>query len=77
VVNRLAVRAVDHDALGLEGDERTGVTIVARSLRAPLVQIADNAGVEGRVTADKVLELGIGTATTPRRANSATWLRPA
>ncbi|MDQ3716340.1 MAG: chaperonin GroEL [Actinomycetota bacterium] len=48
------------DGLGLEGDERTGVTIVARSLRAPLVQIADNAGVEGRVTADKVLELGIG-----------------
>ena len=49
------------DGLGLDGDERTGVTIVAKSLRAPLVQIADNAGVEGRVTADKVLELGPGT----------------
>ncbi len=48
------------DGLGLEGDERTGVTIVARSLRAPLVQIADNAGAEGRVTADKVAELGPG-----------------
>jgi chaperonin GroEL len=48
------------DGLGMDGDERTGVTIVARSLRAPLVQIADNAGVEGRVTADKVLELGVG-----------------
>ncbi|MDQ3735603.1 MAG: chaperonin GroEL [Actinomycetota bacterium] len=48
------------DGLGLEGDERTGVTIVARSLRAPLIQIADNAGVEGRVIADKVLELGPG-----------------
>ncbi|MGI8721740.1 MAG: TCP-1/cpn60 chaperonin family protein, partial [Geodermatophilaceae bacterium] len=52
--------AVLVDGLGLEGDERTGVTIVARSLRAPLVQIADNAGAEGRVTADKVLELGLG-----------------
>ncbi|MBA3293167.1 MAG: chaperonin GroEL [Geodermatophilaceae bacterium] len=52
--------AVLVDGLGLEGDERTGVTIVARSLRAPLVQIADNAGVEGRVTADKVLKLGLG-----------------
>ncbi len=52
--------SVLNDGLGLTGDERTGVTIVARSLRAPLVQIADNAGVEGRVTADKVLELGLG-----------------
>jgi len=52
--------AVLVDGLGLEGDERTGVTIVARSLRAPLVQIADNAGAEGRVTADRVLELGLG-----------------
>jgi chaperonin GroEL len=38
----------------LQGDERTGVEIVARSLEAPVRQIADNAGQEGAVVVEHV-----------------------
>ncbi len=38
----------------LTGDERTGVEIVARSLEAPVRQIADNAGMEGAVIVEHV-----------------------
>ncbi|MBM3273797.1 MAG: chaperonin GroEL, partial [Candidatus Sericytochromatia bacterium] len=38
----------------LQGDEKTGVEIVARSLEAPVRQIADNAGQEGAVIVEKV-----------------------
>ncbi len=37
-----------------EGDEKTGVAIVVKALEAPLRQIAENAGFEGSVVADKV-----------------------
>ena len=37
-------------------DQQIGVDIVARSLTAPLKQIADNAGVEGSVVVEKVRE---------------------
>ncbi|NLK39498.1 MAG: chaperonin GroEL [Clostridiales bacterium] len=45
-----------------EGDERTGIQIVVRALEEPLRQIAENAGFEGSVVADKVKnsEKGIG-----------------
>lgn len=36
-------------------DEVTGVHIVKRALRAPIMQIAENAGVDGAVVVDKVL----------------------
>lgn len=42
------------DTLDLNGDEGTGVNIIRRSLDAPLKQIADNAGVEGAIVAEKV-----------------------
>ncbi len=42
------------DSLDLSGDEGTGVNIIRRSLDAPLKQIADNAGVEGAIIAEKV-----------------------
>jgi chaperonin GroEL len=44
----------------LEGDERSGVLIVRRSLEAPLKQIAANAGLEGGVVVEKVRALPRG-----------------
>jgi len=41
----------------LEGDERTGAAIVVDALRTPLVKIASNAGMEGRVVLRKVMEM--------------------
>lgn len=45
-----------------EGDEKTGVQIVLKGLESPLKQIAKNAGLEGSVIADKVMqcEEGVG-----------------
>ena len=48
-----AAKALDN--LDLQGDEGVGVEIVRRALRKPLVQIAMNAGVEGSVILEKVL----------------------
>ena len=42
--------------LKLEGDEAIGVDIVRQALRAPLVQIAENAGHEGAVVLSRVRE---------------------
>jgi chaperonin GroEL len=42
--------------LGLAGDERTGVRVVAAALSRPLRAIADNAGEEGGVIAARALE---------------------
>jgi chaperonin GroEL len=52
----------------LEGDEATGARIVARAVTEPLKQIAVNAGLEGGVIVDKVLNLkkpneGLNAAT--------------
>ena len=38
----------------LEGDEKTGAAIVAKALKAPIMQIAANAGVEGAVILNEV-----------------------
>ncbi len=40
------------------GDEKTGVSIVLKSLEAPVRQIAANAGLEGSVIIDKILSSG-------------------
>ncbi|QTH59537.1 chaperonin GroEL [Corynebacterium hindlerae] len=48
------------DALSLTGDEATGVKIVRSALSAPLKQIAENAGLEPGVVADKVASLPLG-----------------
>ena len=37
------------------GDEKTGVSIVLKSLEAPIRQIAENAGLEGSVIVDKIM----------------------
>jgi chaperonin GroEL len=44
------------DKVKVSGDERTGVDIVRRALSAPLRQIAQNAGYDGAVVLQKVLE---------------------
>jgi chaperonin GroEL len=44
-------------AKGLDGDEATGATMVARALEEPLKQIAVNAGYEGGVIVEKVKAL--------------------
>ncbi|MGD0999627.1 MAG: chaperonin GroEL [Candidatus Brocadiia bacterium] len=44
------------DKVKASGDERTGVDIVRRALSAPLRQIAENAGYDGAVVLQKVIE---------------------
>ncbi len=44
-------------AKGLKQDEEVGYNIILRACRAPATQIADNAGVDGGVICEKVLEL--------------------
>ncbi|WP_454301066.1 chaperonin GroEL [Salana multivorans] len=46
--------------LKLEGDEATGARIVEVAIDAPLKQIAENAGLEGGVVAEKVRQLPAG-----------------
>ena len=52
----VALPALDH----LDGDEATGVNIVRLAVSAPLKQIAENAGVEGGVVADRVANMDPG-----------------
>jgi chaperonin GroEL len=62
-----AQAAVDKVADGLTGDEATGARIVSKALEGPLKQIAENAGLNGGVVADKVKNLsgneGLNAAT--------------
>ena len=62
-----AQAAVAKAADGLQGDEATGARIVAKSLEAPLKQIAENAGLEGGVVVQRVRDLsgaeGLNAAT--------------
>ena len=53
-----AIPAVAELAIKTEGDEKTGVNIVLKSLEAPIRQIAYNAGIEGSVIIDKILSSG-------------------
>ncbi len=49
-----AVPAVEKLLKTTEGDEKTGVAIVARALTEPMRQIAANAGIDGSVVLEKV-----------------------
>ena len=53
-----AIPAVAELASKSEGDEKTGVNIVLKSLEAPIRQIAYNAGIEGSVIIDKIVNSG-------------------
>ena len=48
------IPAIEKLISGLEGDQKTGATIVLKAMEAPLRQIAKNAGLEGSVIIDKV-----------------------
>jgi chaperonin GroEL len=57
------------DTIELTGDQKTGAMIVRQALRAPLMQIAENAGTNGAVVVEKVLaghdfNFGFNAATT-------------
>ncbi len=54
----VASKAADKFTASLEGDEKTGAAIVAKALKAPIMQIAANAGVEGAVVLNKVYDNG-------------------
>ncbi len=45
----------------LEGDEKTGASIIVRALEEPVRQIAINAGLEGSVVAERVKNSDFGT----------------
>lgn len=49
------VPAVRKACEALEGDERTGATIVLRALEAPVRQIAANAGIDGGIVAHTII----------------------
>jgi len=51
-----AMRALDACAKKLRGDQKTGVDIVRRALSAPIKQIAENAGLDGSIVCQKVME---------------------
>jgi chaperonin GroEL len=44
------------DGLKLHGDEKVGVDIIRRALEEPIRQIAENAGAEGSIVVQRVLE---------------------
>ena len=59
----MASKAADELTAALEGDEKTGAAMIAKALKAPIMQIAANAGLEGAVILNKVYdsdEVGFG-----------------
>ena len=50
--------AVEAIVASLEGDEKTGASIVAKALTSPMKQIAENAGLDGAVIIAKIRESG-------------------
>lgn len=55
-----SVKSLDEYIASVHGDEKTGAMIVARALEAPTRQIAENAGIEGSIIANKVKSLDEG-----------------
>lgn len=49
-----AIAELEKLATEAEGDEKTGIKIIAKALEAPVKQIATNAGLEGAVIVEKV-----------------------
>jgi chaperonin GroEL len=49
-----AIEAVEREAGGCRGDERTGALILRRALEAPTRQIAENSGADGGVVVDRM-----------------------
>ena len=60
LIQAMASASAKIDALGLVHEELVGSNIVRVAVSAPLKQIAENAGLEGGVVAEKVRELQAG-----------------
>ena len=56
-----ASKKVEELVNSLEGDEKTGASIILKALQAPLYTIAGNAGLEGSVIVNNVKESEPGT----------------
>src|ERR671934_13810 len=55
-----AADTVQDEVESLEGDEKTGASIIVRALEEPLRQLATNAGLEGSVVVNQVRSAGDG-----------------
>ena len=53
-----AIPAVEGLLASAEGDEKTGIAIIAKALAEPMKQIAANAGIDGSVVLEKVKTSG-------------------
>jgi chaperonin GroEL len=51
-----AIEAVENGKRQAKGDEKVGFDIVSVALRSPAQQIAENAGEDGEVVVDQILE---------------------
>ena len=49
-----AIPAVEKLVAKLSGDEKSGASIIAKALQAPIRQIAENAGVDGSIVYEKI-----------------------
>ncbi len=65
------VEAVDREAAGVAGDERTGLAMFKRALEAPTRQIAENSGADGGVVVDRMLS---GTGAFGFDASRSTYV---
>ncbi len=52
------IKTIEKYAQGLTGDEKTGAEIVLKAVKAPLKQIALNAGLDGSVILNEILKAG-------------------
>jgi chaperonin GroEL len=66
-----AIEAVEREASGLAGDERTGLAILKRALEVPTRQIAENSGVDGGVVVDRMVN---GTGAYGFDASRSTYV---
>ena len=66
-----AIKSLDENDASLVGDEKVGFRIVKRALEEPIRQIADNAGVDGAVIADKAKN---GASGVGYNAASGEWV---
>lgn len=64
-----AIKVVEGLLKEAHGDEKTGIQIVRRALEEPVRQIAENAGLEGSVIVEKVInsEAGVGYDVTSEK----------
>lgn len=69
-----AISAVDAYMEGLSGEKRTGARIVREALKAPLMQIAENAGISGEVAISEVLRREKGTGLDVRTGEYVSML---